>query len=403
MPAAANLLQRAAAALPARDPTRLELLPELAETLVDVAEFESAQRYLDEAVEAGLEDDDAGLLARARLVRLHLESQAGESQDWADQAMHEVERAVPAFDVAGDHRSLAMAFRLLAWAHGTQCSYAQAADAAGRAVEEARLAGDERQRRRAASQFAVASVYGPMPADEAIRRCEEIVAEASGDRRTVGLVTSLLARLRAMRGDFDEARNLYVSARLTLEEMGPSVIASSTALDSCGVEMLAGDPAAAEQELRRDYDALSEMGERYLLSTLAGELARATYAQGRYDEALDLTHVAEQLSVEDDITSQALWRVIRGKLVARQGDAAEARKLAQEALELLRKTDASVVRDEGLVDVAEVMRLCGDPGRARELLREALELLESKGNVVAAATVRSSLDSLDVASLAGAP
>ena len=94
-----------------------------------------------------------------------------------------------------------------------------------------------------------------------------------------------------MRGDFDEARRLYAKARITLEEMGRSVIASSTSLDSCGVEMLAGDPAAAERELRRDFEALSAMGERYVLSTVAVELARAVGAQGRQEEALGLTRV----------------------------------------------------------------------------------------------------------------
>jgi class 3 adenylate cyclase/tetratricopeptide (TPR) repeat protein len=395
MPAAASLLQRAATVLPVRDNARLDLLPELAEVLVDVGLFEHAQRYLDEAVEAGIETDDAILRARARLMRLQLESQSGESQAWADQVLSEGDRAIPVFEEAEDHKNLAMAWRLIAWAHGTRCNYAEAAQAAGRAVDEARISEDHRQRRRAASQFAVACLYGPMPVAEAIRQCEEIVAEAGADRRTIGLVTSLLARLYAMRGDFDEARRLYAKARITLEEMGRSVIASSTSLDSCGVEMLAGDPAAAERELRRDFDALTAMGERYVLSTIAAELARAIDAQRRHEEALDLTRVAEDLSAEDDITSQALWRVVRGKTLAEQGKRREALALTSEGLDLLRQTDATVVRDEGLADVAEVMRLCGDPDAARELLREALGLLERKGNVVKAATVRSALETLD--------
>lgn len=394
MPAAANLLQRAAAVLPPTDPVRLELLPDLAEALGDVGEFAAAHGYLDEALDRANETDDDRLRARGRLMRLHLESQSGESQDWADQVAIEVEAAIQVFEASEDHGNLAMAWRLLAWASGTRCNYREATTAAERAVEEARIANDHRQRRRAASQYAVASLYGPMPVEEAIRRCEAVVAEASGDRRTVGLVTSLLARLEAMRGDFDEARKHYTSARLTLEEMGRSVVACSTALDSCGVEMLAGDPAAAERELRRDYRALETMGERYLLSTLAGELARAVYAQGRYDEAFELTQAAEGLSADDDITSQALWRVIRGKLLARQGHSQDAVALVDQAVELLRRTDASVFGDEGLLDVAEAMRLSGDAAAAHDYLREALSLFERKGNVVATATARSSLAAL---------
>jgi tetratricopeptide (TPR) repeat protein len=397
MPAAANLLERAAAVLPLSDPTRLEILPELAEALIDVGEFDVAEPYLDEAIEEAVQTDDIRLRARARLMRLHLESQSGESQDWAEQVVSEAQTAIPIFEAAGDHENLAMAWRLLAWAHGTRCRYEEATKAAERAVDEARMAGDHRQRRRAASQHAVATLYGPMLVEEAIARCEAIAEEASGDRRTVGLVMSLLARLEAMRGNFEEARRLYTTARLTLEEMGRSVVACSTALDSCGVEMLAGDPAAAERELRRDYEALTGMGERYLLSTLAGELARAVYAQGRYDEAFELTQTAEELSAEDDITSQALWRVIRGKVLARRGLTGDATALATEAVELLRQTDASVVRDEGLVDVAEVMSLSGDDAAARDYLDEALNLFERKGNRVAAEAARVSLAALSPA------
>jgi hypothetical protein len=85
---------------------------------------------------------------------------------------------------------------------------------------------------------------------------------------------------------------------------------------------------------------------------------------------------------------------VRGKILARQGKAGEALGLASAGLQLLRRTDASVVRDEGLVEVAEVMHLCGEPDAAAELLHEALGLLERKGNVAKAATVRSALETL---------
>ena len=77
MPAAASLLQRAATVLPVRDHARLDLLPELAEALVDIGDFEHAQHYLDEALEAGIETDDAILRARARLMRLQARKPIG--------------------------------------------------------------------------------------------------------------------------------------------------------------------------------------------------------------------------------------------------------------------------------------------------------------------------------------
>ena len=325
-------------------------------------------------------------------MRLQLESQSGESQAWADQVLREGDQAIPVFEEGQDHKNLAMAWRLIAWAHGTRCNYGEAAKAAGRAVDEARVAEDHRQRRRAASQFAVACLYGPMPVAEAIQHCEEIVAEAGGDRRTIGLVTSLMARLYAMRGEFDEARRLYAKARITLEEMGSSVDRELDLARLLRRRDACGQSAAAERELQRDFDTLNAMGERYVLSTVAAELARAIDAQGRHEEALGLTRVAEDLSAEDDITSQALWRVVRERFW--HGAASPGRRSPSPRLgsQLLRRTDASVVRDEGLVEVADVMHLCGDPDGAAELLHEALGLLERKGNVAKAATVRSALE-----------
>ena len=384
MPAAANLLRRAANLLPARDPARLELLPDLGEALTDIGEFAWAQVFLEEAAEAATELGDDRLRAHAVLARLMLEGQSTEAERWSERVVSDAEAVIPVLEAAKDEAGLATAYRVIAWAHGTACRYERAAAAAESALEHAVAARDDRQQRRAASQYAITALYGPTPVPEAIEQCELIIEQVAGDRRSEGLVTSLLARLEAMRGDFDQARTLYTQARATLEDMGRSVIASSTSLDSCGVEMLAGDPAAAERELRRDYAALEEMGETYLLSTLASELARALVAQGRADEAQGFTQTAEELTAEDDLASQALWRSMRARVLAGRGQLAEACALGQQAVDLLRQTDASVTQADALVDLAEVQRLAGRPVEARASLQEAARLFERKGNVVSA-------------------
>ena len=394
MPAAANLLRRAAALLPTESFERLMLMPDLAEALMGIGEFDSAETFLDEAINHAETAGSTALLESARLLRVRVRSHAAEPEDWTEQMVAEAARGLPLLEAAGDHVELARALRMLAWAHGTACQYGEAAAAAQTAMEHAALGGDERQRRHAASQYALSALYGPTPVSEAIERCESIVAEALGDRRTQGLVMSVLSGLRAMHGDFGTARDLYTRARLMLEELGRSVVAASTSQQSCRVEMLAGDAAAAERELRRDYAELSEMGEKYFLSTVAGELAQAVYAQGRYAEAEELTRVAQELSAEDDLTSQALWRSGRAKAVARRGLGEEAEELALEAVDLLEGTDALAGQADALVDLAEVIALVGTNG-ARERLSEALGLLERKDDVVSAERVRALLRSLE--------
>ena len=100
----------------------------------------------------------------------------------------------------------------------------------------------------------------------AIEECSRIVADATGDRRTEGLVLGALAHLEAMRGEFDRARELSARARSTLEELGNSVLAAATSLEAGAVELLAGNPAEAERLIRRDVAELERMGAAYLLS-----------------------------------------------------------------------------------------------------------------------------------------
>jgi class 3 adenylate cyclase/tetratricopeptide (TPR) repeat protein len=394
MPAAANLLRRAVALLPTESKDRLPLLPDLAEAMMGIGEFAWAETFLDEAIATAEATGEVGLAASARLLRIRVRSHSAVPEDWTGQLVDEARRGLPLLESAGDDVELARAFRMLAWAHGTACQYGEAAIAAQRAMECAAIGGDERQRRHAASQYAIAALYGPTPVTEAVARCEAIVADAVGDRRTQGLVMSLLSGLRAMQGDFDRARDLYTAARLMLADLGRSVVAASTSQQSCGVEMLAGDPEAAERELRRDFAELFEMGEKYFLSTAAGELARAVYAQSRYAEAEELTLMAEELSADDDLTSQALWRSVRAKALARRGLAREAEELAREAVELLRGTDAVALQAGTLEDLAEVLALVGVDG-TREYLEEALALFERKDDVVSTERLRASLRALD--------
>jgi class 3 adenylate cyclase/tetratricopeptide (TPR) repeat protein len=396
MPAAANLLRRAVALLPADSHDRLTRLPDLAEALMAIGEFAWAETFLDEAIEMAVETGEAGLRASARLLRLRVRSHSAEPEDWTGQMVAEADRGLPILEAAGDHVELARALRMLAWAHGTACRYGHAAAAAQLAMEHASLGEDERQRQHAASSYATASLLGPTPVPEALERCESIVAEALEDRRTQGIVMSLLSELRAMQSDFATARDLYTRARLMLEEFGRSVVAASSSQQSCRVELLARDPAAAERELRRDFEALEEMGERYFLSTAAGELARAVYAQGRYAEAEELTQLAEELSADDDLTSQALWRSVRAKALARRGLEVEAEQLARKAVALLEGTDALILQADALEDLAEVLELAGGDG-ARECLNEALNRFERKEDVVSVVRVRASLRDLDAA------
>jgi Flp pilus assembly protein TadD len=374
--------------LPEGDPSRLELIPDLGEALLEVGEFPWAELFLQEAIDDRSDGDGLGA-ALASLLLMRLKGQAaGSTERWSERLVEEARRTISTSDVSSDDATLASIWRLLAWAHGTSCRWGLATASAEHAIEHARLATDARQIGRAAGQYAIAALHGPTPVSEAIRRCEDLASEAQGDRRTQGLVTSHLAALLAMRGDFEEARRLYVDAQAMLGELGPTVVGASTSLASSVVERLSGDLAAAERELRRDYEALTELGEKYLLSSVAAELARVLYDQEQLGEAEQMSHQAQEFADADDIASQTLWRTVYARILSRNGKGKAALDLMREAIELLEPTDSVVAQAETLVDLAEVLRQSGRGTDADRVLEDALALYEAKENAVAAEALR---------------
>jgi tetratricopeptide (TPR) repeat protein len=194
-----------------------------------------------------------------------------------------------------------------------------------------------------------------------------------------------------MQGSFDLARESYRRSRANLDELGWKLGAAMTSLVSGVVEMLAGDPVAAEAELRRDYEAYSRMGERNYISTTAGNLAEALYQQGRYDEAEEFCRISREVAAPDDLSSQVLWRCVRGKVLARRGELEEAEALVREALAIMGRSDEPDSHGNALLDLAEVLRVSGRVEEAASAIEEAAILFELKGNVVSLERARALL------------
>ena len=288
----------------------------------------------------------------------------------------------------GDDRALVRAFRLLTAIHGTGLRFADAAAAAERAIRHASAAGDEVTARRFLGSLAISALYGSMPVPEAIATCEEVLARAEGDRKARALAELAIGQLEAMRGNFGRARLLYRRSRALLDEFGWFLAAALTSLHSSVIELLAGDLAAAESELRTDYRRLEEMGERNYISTTAGLLADVLYRQGRCDESAEFARTCEHLASPDDVASQFLWRCVRGKLKARQGAIGEAESLLSAATALIETSDQLDWQGNGLLDFAEVRELAGAPADAAALSERAATLFERKGNIVSGRRAR---------------
>jgi ATP/maltotriose-dependent transcriptional regulator MalT len=267
-----------------------------------------------------------------------------------------------------------------------------ASDAAERVMSYARAASDARLSARSAGTIAWVLLYGPTPVAEAIPQLEGLIASVQGDRTAEAVLVSTLAVLRAMEGEFDSARELYGRGQAIADELGSGLVGSSSSIDSSRVELLAGDLAAAERELRRDYDALEAIEETYFRSTIAAYLADVRWRAGDPSGARRLTEVAERIGDADDVQTQVSWRSVRAKVLASAADFDGARRLATEAVELASGTPQPHLKAEALSDLAEVLELVGDPESSGPPLREALALYERKGDLASARRLRERTD-----------
>ncbi|MGZ8650154.1 MAG: hypothetical protein ACXW08_16240, partial [Solirubrobacteraceae bacterium] len=380
-PAAASLLRRAAALLPADDPSAGRLLLQAGEASIEVGDFAHAETALATARATAAALGDRALESNARMVMLQLRSSTA-PEDIGAEIEAEAASALPLLEELADHEGLARAWRLLTMAHWQACRWGAGEVTAHRMIEHADAAGNDTLVDRVRPALATCALYGPRPVPEAIALCEELLATGREDRKGEAMTLLALGHLEAMRGDFDRARTLYRRSRSSLEALGWNLHAAVTSISSGPIEMLADDPVAAERELRRDLEALEQMGERYYLSTTAGFLAEALYRQDRLDEAERYAARCQELSAPDDVSSQFLWRCVRGKILARRGAFEDAEATAREGVRLIRLAEDPDSQATALVDLAEALRLAGNHDDAAACLDEAAGLFARKGNVV---------------------
>ena len=147
-------------------------------------------------------------------------------------------------------------------------------------MAHARAAADVYEETRAIDSLCTGLLYGPTPAAEAAERCRMLLGDAKGRPATQANVLASLAELEAMLGHLDEARDAYGRARAIYEELGLRMPLAGLTTIGAELELLAGDPVAAEAEARRGMELLEGSG---LEAELVPLVAEALLAQGRDD------------------------------------------------------------------------------------------------------------------------
>jgi class 3 adenylate cyclase/tetratricopeptide (TPR) repeat protein len=389
MAAAAKLLDRAASLFAPASDERLELLPVLGRAVRETGDLPRADRILTATVASAAEARNRRVEGLALIEQCALREYTDRSSR-TDEVERLAERLITVFTELGDDGGLVRAWTLLADVHWTRCHFAAMEEVLQRGLKHAERAGDIQERNLILNGLSRAALLGPMPAEPALERCREVLAQAGGDPLLDAVARAMTGGLSAMLGRFDEAREHLARSRAILEEFGFRLALATLPLYAGPAELLAGDPEAAERHLRAGYEALQEMGELGRLSTEAAFLAQALYAQGRYTEAEQFTVVCADAATPDDAFSQIAWRGVRAKALARRGQFSEAEAVAGEAVALAERTDGLNLHGDALFDLAEVLALI-NPNSGTDAAEQALVVYERKGNIVSAARTQAKL------------
>ncbi len=343
---------------------------------------------LDQATDAARSAGDHALEVRAEIRRTRLRA-AFDRTMTAQEGLDASERAAAVLEGLGDEVGSAEAWFEVGFFRQGIGRYREGELALERSRAFAkRVSGPWIQSIRYMDMF-LAMGQGPETADEEAARLREVL-EGGTERRSSEASARLgLALSLAMQGRTRAAREYVDAAQAIFEDLGLKYhLANYVALIRAQVEMLADDPAAAEQALRPGIEFLQAMGSTGSLADRAAFMSRILYQQGRHDEALEFVEMADRSATRDDMEPHLWFRGVRAKVLARRGTFEEAERAAREVVEMAERTDWLNFQGDVFMDLAEVLRLSGRSVEAADAAQRALDRYERKGNIVSASWAR---------------
>ena len=282
-PAAARLLERAAAVMTVESPAKIEVLLDLGRALDGLGGPRAdADSVLTDAARLAEKLGDVRLQTHAQ-IELTLFRAFSEPEGKSEELRRVAEEAIPVFTALDDEKGLVAAWFSIAVAEMTWGQSGAQQEAIEQALLHARRCGDPWLERQAAWGLGMVLIYGPTHVGDALRRCSELREQLPGSILFDASYLATQAVLEAMSGNFETARRHVAQTRAVVAEFGFEGFLPGELFWS--VEMLAGDPVAAERAIRPEYERLTASGEKGLCAGRATFLAEALYEQGRDEEA----------------------------------------------------------------------------------------------------------------------
>ena len=226
----------------------------------------------------------------------------------SDDLRAEVAAARAELEASGDDEALAIVWSGLVQVEWNPCRYDAAREAAIHAVDHARRSGDRSLLMDAMIVKLATELIGSTSPVEGRASFDAAVAEL-GREGAIGHVALVHeACLDAMTGDFDRARELIRESEAFAERFGSDLWVTASYEFGGEIELMAGDPEAAERSFRKEYEIHQRLGDEGHGSTVAAFLAFALCRLGRFDEADEFATIARTIGAEDDMATQAFAR-----------------------------------------------------------------------------------------------
>jgi DNA-binding SARP family transcriptional activator/class 3 adenylate cyclase/tetratricopeptide (TPR) repeat protein len=389
-----QLLARATALMASNDPRRPALLYDRGTSLFTLGRVADADAVLAQALEAARATGDTRTQWRVRVDRVFTQTEADPAALSVSDQARLAREALRALEPLGDDRGLARAWLVAASVEERRGRAAKKEQAAERTLRHARRSGIYRDEAWGLWWLADAILTGPTPVAAGIARCGQLL-QGRGELRVgdVG-VLGTLALFEAMQGHFERGRQLIAQGRELMESLGHTQPLVATMCWRGELELLAGNPAAAEAVLAQAHQHAAASGSLETGAHIAALLARALPCQGRDAEAQRLAGEARAGAPPDSRPAQARWRSLLAAVHAARGQTGDAVALATHAGRLLRPTDLLPLRADVLIDLASALAVRGDTAKATRATRRALDFYTEKGNIVAAQRARSTCTAL---------
>ncbi|MDQ3894110.1 MAG: AAA family ATPase [Actinomycetota bacterium] len=384
IPARIERLMRAAQLLDDNDRLKGDIYANLASDYEELCDWERAGECYEEAFVIAEAVSDVGLATYVRIRQLRCQLRMEPTRPLRD-FMREGRRALPRLEATSENygitvRAFLASARLSLGNAGVAEEYLRSVLNYATRERNGRLLNMSRR------ILLGAWLWGPRHACEAIQLCQAVLRD-DPPLRVAASASRSLAVLTAMRGEFDEARGYVERDHEILEHLGLAPTAAGMRTLHASVELLAGRPSEAERILRPAMEALSDVADTWFIGGVAAVLAQALYAQGRYDEAWELTAVPDRIAERDVASPIRAWGT-QAKVLARRGASTRAKDTVWRAVRLALRTDAINDQADAFMDLAEVLKALDEPQVAYDAAGAAIRLYERKGNIVSAQRAR---------------